>query len=106
MAGLFPVNDATVPYWRTELHELDSHRSTSQLPKKQDIIIIGAGFAGAAIAHYLLKDGPSGKPKSSITILEAREACSGATARNGEFLVVTLVIPYVALGDELLIHNL
>ncbi|KAI3322981.1 FAD dependent oxidoreductase [Xylariaceae sp. AK1471] len=79
--GPFPVPNATVPFWRTELHELDSHRSTSDLPEKQDIVIIGAGFAGAALAYYLLKDSP--ESKLSITILEAREACSGATGRNG-----------------------
>lgn len=84
MAGPFPVPNATVPYWRTELHELDSHRSTPAPPKKQDIVIIGAGFAGAALAYYLLKDNPS---KPSITILEARETCSGATGRNGKSLI-------------------
>lgn len=84
MAGPFPVKNATAPYWRTQLHHLDSHRSTPELPEKQDIVIIGAGFAGAALAHYLLKDSPENEPKPSITILEAREACSGATARNGE----------------------
>ncbi|KAI1328861.1 FAD dependent oxidoreductase [Xylariaceae sp. FL0255] len=82
----FPVPDATVPFWRTELHELDSHRSTATLPDKQDIVIIGAGFAGASLAYYLLKDIPESKPKSAITILEAREACSGATGRNGGHL--------------------
>ncbi|KAI1422208.1 FAD dependent oxidoreductase [Xylaria sp. FL1777] len=80
----FPVPHATVPFWRTELHELDSHRSTSDLPDKQDIVIIGAGFAGAALAYYLLKD--SSTSKLSITILEAREACSGATGRNAGHL--------------------
>lgn len=80
----FPVPGATVPFWRTELHKLDSHRSTPDLPDKQDIIIIGAGFAGAALAYYLSKDATAGKP--SITVLEAREACSGATGRNGELV--------------------
>ncbi|KAI1108502.1 FAD dependent oxidoreductase [Nemania sp. NC0429] len=77
----FPVPHATVPFWRTELHKLDSHRSTPDLPHKQDIIIIGAGFAGAALAYYLSKNTSAHKP--SITVLEAREACSGATGRNG-----------------------
>ncbi|KAI1191380.1 FAD dependent oxidoreductase [Nemania serpens] len=77
----FPVPHATVPFWRTELHKLDSHRSTPDLPDKQDIIIIGAGFAGATLAYYLTKDATA--PKPSITVLEAREACSGATGRNG-----------------------
>ncbi|KAI1084130.1 FAD dependent oxidoreductase [Whalleya microplaca] len=83
MARPYPVPNATTPVWRTELHELDSHRSTPELPDKQDIVIIGAGFAGAALAHYLLEDNPQNQ---SITILEAREACSGATGRNGGHL--------------------
>lgn len=80
--GPFPVPNATVPFWRTELHELDSHRTTPELPDKQDIVIVGAGFAGASVAYHLLKDASGSK--LSVTILEAREACSGATGRNGE----------------------
>ena len=76
----FPVPDATVPFWRTELHDLDEHGSSERLPSKQDVVIIGAGFAGAACAFYLAKDNNNA---TSITILEAREACSGATGRNG-----------------------
>ncbi|KAI1643143.1 FAD dependent oxidoreductase [Daldinia loculata] len=96
MAGPFPVKNATAPYWRTQLHHLDSHRSTPELPEKQDIVIIGAGFAGAALAHYLLKDSPENEPKPSITILEAREACSGATARNGGHIRPDLFVALAA----------
>ncbi|ETS74279.1 hypothetical protein PFICI_14145 [Pestalotiopsis fici W106-1] len=77
---VFPVANATVPFWRTELHELDSHRSTEELPAEQDVVIIGAGFSGTTCAYYLTDDNAE-SPK--ITILEAREACSGATGRNG-----------------------
>ncbi|KAI0104849.1 FAD dependent oxidoreductase [Nemania sp. FL0031] len=80
----FPVPHATVPFWRTELHKLDSYQSTPKLTEKQDIIIIGAGFAGAALAYYLSKNTLDSNLK--ITILEAREACSGATGRNGGHL--------------------
>ncbi|KAH6648055.1 FAD dependent oxidoreductase [Truncatella angustata] len=76
----FPVTNATVPFWRTDLDDIDNHSSTDELPAEQDIIVIGAGFAGAACAYYLVKDKPN---PPSITILEAREACSGATGRNG-----------------------
>ncbi|CAJ2507420.1 Uu.00g086060.m01.CDS01 [Anthostomella pinea] len=55
---MFPVPNSTLPHWRTELHDLDSHRSTPELPDKQDIVIVGAGFAGASLAYYLLKDSP------------------------------------------------
>ncbi|KAK6227635.1 FAD dependent oxidoreductase [Colletotrichum tabaci] len=74
-----PVGNSTEPFWRTELHELDSHRSTEHLPAECDVLIIGAGFAGAALAHYIYEDNPS---PPSVAILEAREACSGATGRG------------------------
>ncbi|KAK2027588.1 FAD dependent oxidoreductase [Colletotrichum zoysiae] len=77
-----PVPNAIKPYWRQELHPLDSHQSSETLPAEQDIVIIGAGYAGAALAYYLLKDVEESS-RSTVTILEAREACSGATARNG-----------------------
>jgi myosin-crossreactive antigen len=78
----FPVANATVPYWRTELHEIDSHRSTEDLPADCDIVIIGAGLAGVSTAYFLLDGNPS---PPSIVLLEAREVCSGATGRNGTF---------------------
>ncbi|KAJ5238567.1 hypothetical protein N7468_003186 [Penicillium chermesinum] len=78
-----PVANSTTSFWRTTTHRLDRHRSTPDLPTESDIVIIGAGFAGASLAHFLLKDNPS---PPSVTILEAREACSGATARNGGHL--------------------
>lgn len=78
--GPVPVPNSTKPFWRRDLHELDNHRSTPNLPSESDVVIIGAGFAGAALAHYIYEDNAS---PPSVTILEAREACSGATARNG-----------------------
>ncbi|KAH7393270.1 FAD dependent oxidoreductase [Cadophora sp. MPI-SDFR-AT-0126] len=80
----FPVPNATIPFWRTELHPLDSHRSTAELPEKCEIVVIGAGFSGASLTHHLL-EGNDGAGES-IVILEARESCSGATGRNGGHL--------------------
>ncbi|KAI9834771.1 MAG: hypothetical protein M1819_002857 [Sarea resinae] len=79
----FPVPNSTLPFWRTEVHELDNHRSTEQLPTECDVAIIGAGYAGVSTAYHLL-DGNA--PPCSIVILEARQACSGATGRNGGHL--------------------
>ncbi|GAB7351047.1 hypothetical protein MBLNU459_g1529t1 [Dothideomycetes sp. NU459] len=79
----YPVANPIVPYWRTELHEFDSHRTTADLPKECDVLIIGAGYSGASTAYHLLDENPS---PPSIVILEAREACSGATGRNGGHL--------------------
>lgn len=83
-----PVPNATLPFWRTELHPLDNHRSTPALPAKVDIAVVGAGYAGASIVYHLFKQSKDkGTPPPSIVILEAREACSGATGRNGNVLL-------------------
>jgi hypothetical protein len=80
----FPVPNSTESFWRTQRDPLDSHRTTEELPSKADIVIIGAGYAGASTAYHLLEKTKDSPNKPSIVILEAREACSGATGRNGE----------------------
>lgn len=77
-AGM-PVPNSIDPFWRSQLDPLDDLRSTPGLPESSDIVIIGAGYAGVATAYHLLEAGST----ASITILEARGACSGATGRNG-----------------------
>jgi ribulose 1,5-bisphosphate synthetase/thiazole synthase len=79
-----PVPNGMTSFWRTEPHALDSHRSTELLPNECDIVIIGAGYAGASLAHHILSQISPGSQPPSIVILEARQACSGATGRNGE----------------------
>jgi cation diffusion facilitator CzcD-associated flavoprotein CzcO len=78
--GLFPLSNSTSPFSRTELHELDSRRSSPELPSKYDILIIGAGYAGITTAIHLFDDKDFEK---SVVLLEVRRACSGVTARNG-----------------------
>ena len=83
-SGTFPCKEPTLPFWRTGLHELDSHRSTEELPHSCDVLIIGGGYAGITASYHLLcGENSSTSPKLSIVLTEAREACSGATARNG-----------------------
>lgn len=77
----FPHPTSTLPFWRTDPHELDNHRSTELLPTQCDVLIIGAGYAGVTTAYHLLD---ANRMPPSIVILEARQACSGATARNGD----------------------
>lgn len=77
----FPHPTSTLPFWRTDLHKLDNHRSTELLPAQCDVLIIGAGYAGVATAYHLLD---ANLMPPSVVILEARQACSGATARNGD----------------------
>lgn len=79
-----PVANATLPFWRTDPHPLDNYRSSETLPEQSDVVIIGAGYAGTSVAHHILRKVKPGTKAPSITILEARQACSGATARNGK----------------------
>ncbi|KAH3974967.1 hypothetical protein HBH70_089000 [Parastagonospora nodorum] len=83
----FPVGNAVPSYWRNEIGSIDTHRSTAKLPAEVDVVVIGAGYTGASIVHHLLEETTGvGRPTPSILILEAREACSGATGRNGGHL--------------------
>lgn len=78
---MLPVDNATIPYWRTEPHALDEHRTTKTLPTGCDIAIVGAGMTGIATAYHISK--LEGDNSPSVVILEARQLCSGATGRNG-----------------------
>ncbi|KIW18010.1 hypothetical protein PV08_02297 [Exophiala spinifera] len=83
MSQYLPVKNGLKSFWFREPQGLENHRTTESIPSHADVVIIGAGYAGAATAYHLVRDFPE---ISSITILEAREACSGATGRNGGHL--------------------
>ncbi|RAK81537.1 NAD(P)/FAD-dependent oxidoreductase [Aspergillus fijiensis CBS 313.89] len=80
----FPGSNPGECFWQNQPHELHNFRSTEQLPEQSEVVIIGAGYAGTSTAYHLLRD--HGDAIKSITILEARGACSGATGRNGGHL--------------------
>ncbi|KAB8264075.1 phosphoenolpyruvate phosphomutase-domain-containing protein [Aspergillus pseudonomiae] len=87
LPSFLPVDNPTRPFWRTEPHPLDELRSTETLPDQSDIVIIGAGYSSVSIAYHLLKHFEGyNKSHPAITILEARQICSGATGRNGGHL--------------------
>ncbi|RYP37441.1 hypothetical protein DL767_002914 [Monosporascus sp. MG133] len=75
-----PVDNPTESYWLKEPSEkLLGHRTTEQLPRTADVVIVGSGITGAFAAHFLKEK----HPNLDIVMLEAREACWGATGRNG-----------------------
>jgi ribulose 1,5-bisphosphate synthetase/thiazole synthase len=83
MGRVAPVENSTTSFWRAnDLHQLDNYRSPT-FPSEADIVIVGAGYAGASLAYHILER-TAGNQSHSIVILEAREACSGATGRNGK----------------------
>ncbi|KAK4657710.1 hypothetical protein QC762_200410 [Podospora pseudocomata] len=79
-AGL-PSANPTSSYWLREPNTLLlGRRSTPDLPEEADIVIIGSGITGVFAARSLLQDYSCNK---KVVMLEAREACGGATGRNG-----------------------
>lgn len=85
-----PRDNPTQSYWQDPPDDIADLRTTPNLPGRADILIIGSGITGAAVAWNLLQDdngsdgsGISSSTPPSIVMLEARQACSGATGRNG-----------------------
>jgi glycine/D-amino acid oxidase-like deaminating enzyme len=74
-----PYQNPTKAYWQTPPLRIADHRTTSTLPTSTKYAIIGSSITGASIAYKLLQE----EPDASIVILEARQASSGATGRNG-----------------------
>ncbi|KAJ7354378.1 FAD dependent oxidoreductase-domain-containing protein [Mycena albidolilacea] len=81
----YPRPNPLLSFWlqHTRNSPLLGHHTTGTLPDKTDATIIGSGLSGAATAYFLLTAGPEDRRPRSVTLLEAREACDGAKARNG-----------------------
>lgn len=79
---LTPVPNPSAPYWLSEPHKLASFCSSATVPEQVDIAIIGTGIAGVLTAYHILKS-YNGEKSPSVMLLDARDACSGATGRNG-----------------------
>lgn len=75
-----PTPESSNSFWHSEPNEfLIGHRTTEELPAEADIVIVGSGITGTSAARYLAED-ERAKGKS-VVLLEAREACWGATGR-------------------------
>lgn len=72
-----PVPNPSQPLWSVPRSAISWEPQA--LPLQADVVIIGSGITGTSIAYTLL-----GRESSlNVLVLEAREVCSGATARNG-----------------------
>lgn len=74
-----PRPGPTVSYWQDPASDIANLRTTTDLPMTADYVVIGSGISGSCIAYNLL----SQRPNARVVMLEARQACSGATGRNG-----------------------
>ncbi|KAJ6441521.1 FAD dependent oxidoreductase superfamily protein [Purpureocillium lavendulum] len=78
-----PRPNPTSAVWQNPPHPTVADAQSATLPSKVDIAVIGSGITGCAAAQALL----SASPTLRVTVLEARQAVSGATGRNGGHLL-------------------
>jgi hypothetical protein len=98
---LFPVENSLTSYWMKDPHPLASYRTCNTVPGQCDIAIIGTGMCGVATAYHILSDPNNGPEKPTVVLLEARQVCSGATGRNGEFEIAV----YCPLPQNLILAS-
>lgn len=87
-----PPEESSHSFWHSEPSALlTGHRSTRELPATADVVVIGSGITGTSVAHHLLTrvDGEANTDGDGprVVLLEAREACWGATGRVGYLIV-------------------
>ena len=85
-----PQPKPTVSAWQVPEHPELATIQSSSLPDKTDTIIIGSGITACSVAKTLLEK----DPHATVTILEARTICSGATGRNGGHVKSAAVSDY------------
>ena len=93
-----PRPNPTISQWQDPPDSFSAYRTTLELPTAASVVIIGSGITGTTLAHTLLSQ-PS---PSSVVMIEARTACSGATGRNGGH---TKCASYRAFLDNLRTHG-
>jgi hypothetical protein len=72
-----PVPNPTRSFWHTtHPNPLVHHRTTTDLPTRASVVIIGSGITGVFAARELIASGVT-----EVVVLEARDICSGATGR-------------------------
>lgn len=94
-----PSSNPTKSFWLSRPHaDVAKHQSAS-LPDEVDAVIIGSGITGTAIAKTLLEhsNGKEDHVPLRVAMLDARDACSGATGRNGGHIKESAYLEYELL---------
>ena len=81
---LLPVKGRIDSFWLSQRDaELSNARTTRDLPKSADVVVIGSGLSGAMTSYRILETAKAEGRNISLILLEADETCGSATARNG-----------------------
>lgn len=95
MVGVTFANQiSTVSHWIASGNPLENHpwasNPSSNLPQNAEVVVIGAGFTGAASAYHWSKYGVG-----PMVVIEMNEAASGASGRNEGVVVMGRFFSYV-----------
>ena len=95
MVGVTFANPvSTVSHWIASGNPLQNHPWASNpsaiLPENAEVVVIGAGFTGAASSYHWSKYGVG-----SMVVIEMSEAASGASGRNEGVVVMGRFFSYV-----------
>ncbi len=85
---------STTPVWLKDPNPLENHpwgdSPDSEIPEEAEVVVIGAGFAGAGAAYHWSKHG-----KGKMVVLEMNDAASGSGGRNAGFVTMGRYYHYV-----------
>jgi hypothetical protein len=106
---VLPVSEPTKSYWIEEANSpFRNFRSSDELPKETDIVIVGSGYAGATAAYWISKvsTSRSGRPNYYLTFSSTQiRRRSNLTLRfwrpeiSAELLQVAMVSQLVTIID-------
>jgi glycine/D-amino acid oxidase-like deaminating enzyme len=91
-----PAPNPTTSFWQSSPCLPVEVTQSETLPETRDAVILGSGITGCSVAHWLLKEDNN----ISITVLDARGICSGATGRNGGHIRCVAVQDYDRLSRK------
>lgn len=94
-----PVDGPTRSFWMYPPSPIAKH--CSEIPDYVDFVVIGSGITGTSVARRLLEGcRAAGWNGARVLMLEARDACSGATGRNGGHISPPLYHDWAALQKQ------
>ncbi|KAG1775000.1 FAD dependent oxidoreductase [Suillus placidus] len=93
-----PLPNPSRSFWSYPPSPIATH--VSQLPTHADFVVVGSGITGTSVVRRLLDSASADGHGIRVVMLEARDACSGATGRNGGHISPPLYHDYTSLKRD------